>query len=98
MSWALSYGRCRHCSRRVKLKRLASRAFGERERRECLHIKQTGKEIPITCLQRSVVMSSWSVTTLGRGLIGTRSTPGRNQVREFQKAASSKEKGNVECS
>lgn len=32
MSWALSYRRCRHCSRRVKLKKLASRALGERER------------------------------------------------------------------
>lgn len=54
------------------------------------------REILITCLQRSVVMSSWSVTTLGRGLIGTRSTPGRSQVRVFQKAASSMKKGNVE--
>lgn len=56
------------------------------------------KVIAITCLQRSVVMSSWSVTTLGRGLIGTRSTPGRNQVRIFQNAASRKEKRNAEHS
>lgn len=29
----------------------------------------------LTCLHFSVVMSSWSVTTLGMGLMGTKSTP-----------------------
>lgn len=58
--------------------------------------KDGKKKVPITCLQRSVVMSSWRVTTLGRGLIGTRSTPGRKEGRGFQKAASSREEGKAE--
>ena len=89
---------CGHCLGHGKQEKRAFRGSGWEEgwMQMSTYKKDGTKKVPITCLQRSVVMSSWRVTTLGRGLIGTRSTPGRKEGRGFQKAASSREEGNAE--
>ena len=89
---------CGHCLGHGKHEKCAFRGSGWEEgwMQMSTYKKDGKKKVPITCLQRSVVMSSWRVTTLGRGLIGTRSTPGRKEGRGFQKAASSREEGKAE--